>query len=133
MWACVREAARQFLKAESLSIHCPENIIEEFDKISSKLSDLQPSRLNFPELFAWDSKDVKINHEYGCIIISLDEPSINDLWIRGDCKTRVFDLLEMIEELAIAGYPGCVGCIGSMEEEPWNEKISRDKLNDKKS
>ena len=129
----MREAARQFLKAESLSIHCPENIIEEFDKISSKLSDLQPSRLNFPELFAWDSKDVKINHEYGCIIISLDEPSINDLWIRGDCKTRVFDLLEMIEELAIAGYPGCVGCIGSMEEEPWNEKISRDKLNDKKS
>lgn len=133
LWACVREAARQFLKAESLSIHCPENIIEEFDKICVKLSDLQPSRLNFPKLYAWDSRDVKIIHEDGCIIISLDEPKINDLWIVGDSHTRVFDLVELIEELAIAGYPGCVGCIGSVEEEPWNEEISRDKLNQKKS
>lgn len=76
---------------------------------------------------------MKIIHEDGCIIISLDEPKINDLWIVGDSHTRVFDLVEMIEELAIAGYPGCVGCIGSVEEEPWNEEISRDKLNQKKS
>ena len=133
LWACVREAARRFLKADSLSIHCPENIIEEFNKISVKLSDLQPSRLNFPELYTWDSRDVKITHEDGCIIISLDEPGIHDLWIIGDPHTRVIHLLEMIEELAIAGYPGCVGCIGSMEEEPWDERISRDRLNHKKS
>ena len=133
LWSCVREAARRCLKADSLSIHCPENIVEEFDKISVKLSDLQPSRLNFPELYAWESRDVKIIHEDGCIIISLSEPDIQDLWILGDSNARVFDLLEMIEELAIAGYPGCVGCIGSMEEEPWNEKISREKLNQKKS
>lgn len=131
LWSCVREAARRFLKADSLSIHCPENIVEEFDKISVKLSDLQPSRLNFPDLYVWESRDVKIIHEDGCIIISLIEPDIQDLWILGDSNSRVFDLLEMIEELAIAGYPGCVGCIGSMEEEPWDEKLSREKLNQK--
>ena len=131
LWSCVREAARRFLKADSLSIHCPENIVEEFDKISVKLSDLQPSRLIFPDLYVWENRDVKIIHEDGCIIISLSEPDIQDLWILGDSNSRVFDLLEMIEELAIAGYPGCVGCIGSMEEEPWNEKLSRDKLNQK--
>ena len=133
LWSCVREAARRFLKADSLSIHCPENFIEDFDKICVKLSDLQPSRLNFPDLYTWENTDVKIIHEDGCIIISLNEPDIHDLWIKGDSDTRVFDLLEMIEELAIAGYPGCVGCIGSMEEEPWDEKKSRDKLNHKKS
>ena len=133
LWSCVREAARRFLKADSLSIHCPENFIEDFDKISVKLSDLQPSRLNFPDLYTWENKDVKIIHEDGCIIISLNEPDIHDLWIKGDSNTRVFDLLEMIEELAIAGYPGCVGCVGSLEEEPWNEKISRDMLSQKKS
>ena len=94
---------------------------------------MQPSRLHFPDLFVWESRDVKIIHDDGCIIISLNEPDINDLWILGDSNTRVFDLVEMIEELAIAGYPGCVGCIGSLEEEPWNERISRDKLNQKMS
>ena len=130
LWSCVREAARQILKAKTPVISCTLESIHLFDAMIGSLSDKQPARVTFPETRISNSKDIKIVHEDGSIVISKAEPAKDILWIPMDPKEGAEHLIEMIDELANAGYPGCVGCIGSISEGGWDESKSRELLNE---
>jgi len=55
-------------------------------------------------------------------------PGDKDVWIPGDINEIWTRYVKVMLDLAIAGYPGCVGCAGPAAEIPWDESLSRRRL-----
>ena len=98
------------------------------------IGDKQPSRLTFPTIEVQDGvielalEQPQEDLEGTIVSIGMDEPPIEQLWIKGDARKMYLEMLESCEELLIAGYPGCLGCGGPNSEEDWNEISRREKF-----
>lgn len=56
------------------------------------------------------------------------EPDISVCWvpiIEDDFEIAWDDFRQVINDLLIAGYPGCVDCAGPAATEPWDELLHR--------
>ena len=125
VWKCVREAARCFLKAESVEIIANEDNVDLLDALSKRIAELQPQKVNFPTYQNTNLTEIVINCDNVSIMISKKEPDAKINWLPSEKINGISTFIQMVEELAEAGYPGCVGCIGSIDEKPWNEEVSR--------
>ena len=125
VWKCVREAARCFLKAEKVEVSANEHNIDLLDNLSKKIADLQPQKIYFPTYQTRNSTEVIMQCDDVKIMICDQEPDYNINWLPSKEINGIPAFIGMVEELAEAGYPGCVGCIGSVDESPWDEGLSR--------
>ena len=58
-------------------------------------------------------------------MICKNEPDVNINWLPSNKLNAVTRFIQMVEELAEAGYPGCVGCGGPGSDEEWDEVSAR--------
>jgi|TARA_B100001996_G_scaffold132527_1_gene100850 hypothetical protein len=125
------EAARRFLRSDGGSLIVPKQLLDSANKLVLNISDELPSMVNEPTIETSDSNyEIIFNSEDGLdFSIANVEPGIGVCWIKSnnaDVEKIWNQLLEIIDGLARAGYPGCVGCGGPGSEEIWDEVRARE-------
>ena len=127
--AAISELARRTLQSSEVTFEADGLFSEDIDSLSAKLGDVSPTLII-------TVNQIKVNRNSICIKfpeppngrIGGREPTDDVIWIPGDIPDIWGRYLNVMLELAIAGYPGCVGCAGPAAEIPWDESLSRRRL-----
>jgi len=131
--ASLSEAARRLLRREGCTIEVPDKFASQANALALHISDSLPSLLREPEVWT------EIDWNYVCISRKGDliariggpEPSLDVCWI-SIVETELDDMWDefrqIISDLLIAGYPGCIDCAGPAATEPWDERSRRDEF-----
>jgi len=127
--AAISELARRTLRSPDVTFEANKRFSSEISVLSTTLSDASPAL------------DIGLHHievEIDAITINLanyhggriggEVPDDEEIWIPGDIPKIWTRYLKVMLDLAIAGYPGCVGCAGPAAEIPWDESLSRRRL-----
>ena len=133
LWPVVREAARRIVRLENLTIYANEKFEDSINQLSSKISDYIPQRTNFPKHVLSKKDTIQIYQKTDSINkiiieISMNEPDIEICWVQMTEEAGFSAIIESCLQLLEAGYPGCIGCDDSNQEERWNERKFRDSL-----
>ncbi len=128
LWFALREAGRRILSLGEISIEIPQQFHERWNRLILNISDALPQRITFPSLLIGEQLVVK-DLENQIIMTNLEVyRSYETLWLPMNTN-KVLPLLEqMCSELLLAGYPGCEGCGFRENEDVWDEKLSRNNL-----
>ena len=127
--AAISELARRTLQSSEVTFEADGLYSEDIDSLSAKLGDVSPTLIIAVN-------QIKVNRNSICSEfpeppngrIGGREPTDDVIWIPGDIPDIWRRYLKVMLELAIAGYPGCVGCAGPAAELPWDESLSRRRL-----
>ncbi len=124
------EAARRLLRSDGGTLTIPETLFDSANRLILSISDKLPSMINEPMIETSSIEDgiyFSSEGELGFAIANI-EPEIGVCWINiGDESIEKIwsELLDIIDGLANAGYPGCVGCGGPGSQEIWDEVGAR--------
>tara|TARA_B100000941_G_scaffold289501_1_gene269002 strand:+ start:1261 stop:1662 length:402 start_codon:yes stop_codon:yes gene_type:complete len=124
----LREAARRLLRSEGGILYLNRSIKDDAIKMMLKISDIVPSKISFPELSYIESQEILLECSGNNFYIGEEEKSEEYCWVKShksETGESWDDFRNMVLELAIAGYPGCIGCGGPGSEEIWDESNSR--------
>ena len=124
----LREAARRLLRSEGGILYLNRSIKDDAIKMMLKISDIVPSKVSFPELSYIESQEILLECSGNNFYIGEEEKSEEYCWVKShksETGESWDDFRKMVLELAIAGYPGCIGCGGPGSEEIWDESNSR--------
>ena len=124
----LREAARRLLRSEGGILYLNRSIKDDAIKMMLKISDIVPSKVYFPELSYIESQEILLECSGNNFYIGEEEKSEEYCWVKShksETGESWDDFRNMVLELAIAGYPGCIGCGGPGSEEIWDEANSR--------
>ena len=124
----LREAARRLLRSEGGILYLNRSISDDAIKMMLKISDIVPSKISFPELSYIESQEIILECSGNNFYIGEEEKSEEYCWVKShksETGESWDDFRKMVLELAIAGYPGCIGCGGPGSEEIWDESNSR--------
>ena len=124
----LREAARRLLRSEGGILYLNRNISEGAIVMMLKISDHVPSKISFPELAYVESHEILLECLGNNFYIGEEEKSEEYCWVKShksNTGDSWGDFSAMVLELAMAGYPGCIGCGGPGSEEIWDESRSR--------
>ena len=124
----LREAARRLLRSEGGILYLNRSIKDDAIKMMLKISDIVPSKISFPELSYIESQEILLECSGNNFYIGEEEKSEEYCWVKShksETGESWDDFRNMVLELAIAGYPGCIGCGGPGSEEIWDEANSR--------
>ena len=124
----LREAARRLLRSEGGILYLNRSISDDAIKMMLKISDIVPSKISFPELSYIESQEILLECSGNNFYIGEEEKSEEYCWVKShksETGESWDDFRNMVLELAIAGYPGCIGCGGPGSEEIWDEANSR--------
>ena len=124
----LREAARRLLRSEGGILYLNRSIKDDAIKMMLKISDIVPSKVSFPELSYIESQEILLECSGNNFYIGEEEKSEEYCWVKShksETGESWDDFRNMVLELAIAGYPGCIGCGGPGSEEIWDEANSR--------
>ena len=124
----LREAARRLLRSEGGILYLNRNISEAAIELMLKISDRVPSKISFPELGYIESQEILLECPGNNFYIGEEEKSEEYCWVKShksNTGDSWGDFSAMVLELAMAGYPGCIGCGGPGSEEIWDESRSR--------
>ena len=124
----LREAARRLLRSEGGIMYLNRNISDVAIELMLKISDNVPSKISFPELAYIESHEILLECIGNNFYIGEEEKSEEYCWVKShksDTGDSWADFSAMVLELAMAGYPGCIGCGGPGSEEIWDESRSR--------
>ena len=124
----LREAARRLLRSEGGILYVNRSIKDDAVKMMLKISDIVPSKVSFPELSHIESQEILLECSGNNFYIGEEEKSEEYCWVKShksETGESWDDFRKMVLELAIAGYPGCIGCGGPGSEEIWDESNSR--------
>ena len=124
----LREAARRLLRSEGGILYLNRSIKDDAIKMMLKISDIVPSKVSFPELSYIESQEILLECSGNNFYIGEEEKSEEYCWVKShksETGESWDDFRNMVLELAIAGYPGCIGCGGPGSEEIWDESNSR--------
>ena len=124
----LREAARRLLRSEGGILYLNRSISDDAIKMMLKISDIVPSKISFPELSYIESQEILLECSGNNFYIGEAEKSEEYCWVKShksETGESWDDFRKMVLELAIAGYPGCIGCGGPGSEEIWDESNSR--------
>ena len=124
----LREAARRLLRSEGGILYLNRSISDDAIKMMLKISDIVPSKISFPELSYIESQEILLECSGNNFYIGEEEKSEEYCWVKShksETGESWDDFRKMVLELAIAGYPGCIGCGGPGSEEIWDESNSR--------
>ncbi len=135
LWAVVRESARRMVRLEQITIKSDVKYLEQIRKLSHHIAEKIPQRITFPIHDHVENEDIWIYHTSGknqlpIIYLGKEMPEEDICWIEMDVGEGFEALIESCLQLLDAGYPGCNGCVDSVQEGRWNEKefrISRKK------
>ena len=124
--AAISELARRTLQSSEVTFEADEEYSTDIDSLSAKLGDVSPSLII-------TVNQIKVNSNSICIKfpespngrIGGIEPDDDVIWIPGDIPNIWGRYLKVMLELAMAGYPGCIGCAGPAAEIHWDESLSR--------
>ena len=124
----LREAARRLLRSEGGILYLNRNISNGAIELILKISDNVPSKISFPELAYVESQEILLECLGNNFYIGEEEKSEEYCWVKShksNTGDSWGDFSAMVLELAMAGYPGCIGCGGPGSEEIWDESRSR--------
>ena len=124
----LREAARRLLRSEGGILYLNRNISEDAIELMLKISDHVPSKISLPELRYTESQEIILECPGNNFNIGEKEKSEEYCWVKSHKSVTGEpwgDFVNMVLELAVAGYPGCIGCGGPGSEEIWDEASSR--------
>ena len=130
LWPAVREFSRRLLREEGLVLSVRAERTDEVNQLLLAMADLQPERLVFPEVHGHATAGLTLHrsHEGDDVLLgqsSVVEPPIDVLWLPMEADEALDSILEASHDLLQAGYPGCVGCVGSVDETAWDEATHR--------
>lgn len=130
LWPVVREASRRILRNEQILISAPKKFQHLIVELGSKISDSIPERLSFPIFIEVEQEtiDIFINNTKANNLIAtigLEEVPLEACWINCEISFGFQSVLESCYQLLEAGYPGCVGCESSGQDERWDEENFR--------
>ncbi|MFL2493235.1 MAG: hypothetical protein ACJ0HH_00545 [Candidatus Thalassarchaeum sp.] len=128
--AAISELARRTLRSSHVIYESNRDQAVDVDSISTTLSDASPSLMIRFELVECSENclTVALPDSTGGNIGGPEPPTMDEIWIPGDISDIWNRYLRVMLELAIAGYPACVGCAGPAAEMPWDEMASRRRL-----
>ena len=134
LWPVVRESARRLVKSENITIHAPMKYATLINDLANYIGDKIPQRTTFPRHIENQADEILIADGtvgmHGKIsYIGFSEPDLGVCWIEMDTGAGFAALIESCKQLLDAGYPGCIGCEGSIQEGRWNEKEFRNLRN----
>ena len=126
LWPVVRESARRLVKSENISISAPLKYAALINDLGNYIGDKIPQRTTFPhhiesqsdEIFITDGASEQLRQ---LAYIGFSEPDLAVCWIEMNTSAGFAALIESCKQLLDAGYPGCVGCDGSINEGRWDE------------
>ena len=124
----LREAARRLLRSEGGILYLNRNISDGAKELILKISDKVPSKISFPKLAYIESHEILLECLGNNFYIGEEEKSEEYCWVKShksNTGDSWGDFSTMVLELAMAGYPGCIGCGGPGSEEIWDESRSR--------
>ena len=124
----LREAARRLLRSEGGILYLNRNISDAAIELMLKISDTVPSKISFPKLAYIESHEILLECLGNNFYIGEEEKSEEYCWVKShksNTGDSWGDFSTMVLELAMAGYPGCIGCGGPGSEEIWDESRSR--------
>ena len=124
----LREAARRLLRSEGGILYLNRNISDGAKELILKISDKVPSKISFPKLAYIESHEILLECLGNNFYIGEEEKSEEYCWVKShksNTGDSWGDFSTMVLELALAGYPGCIGCGGPGSEEIWDESRSR--------
>lgn len=130
LWPAVREFSRRLLREDGLVLSVNEERTTDVNQLLLAMADLQPERLVFPSVIGHPTAGLTLHrsHEDGEVLLgqsSVVEPPMNVLWLPMEANEALDSILEAAHDLLQAGYPGCVGCAGSVDETAWDEATHR--------
>ena len=135
-WPAVQEASRMILSEGATSIMAPEEFHDKLHALVLKMGDTMPSRLQFPMVVDADGDVIILNGDSAqgaeLMLYCGSEKLVNHpstLWIPYAASEFMELLLQSMDDLLEAGYPGCLGCGGPGAEEEWDESASRRRMN----
>ena len=107
-----------------------EERTHEVNQLLLAMADLQPERLVFPVVIGRETTGLTLHRLDGDVEVlvgqsSVVEPPMSVLWLPMEANEALDSVLEASHDLLQAGYPGCVGCAGSVDETMWDEPKHR--------
>ena len=135
LWPVVRESARRVVRSDEIAIVGSKKFSSSIIQLTNLISEKIPERSTFPIHIIQEIDEVliyqgNVDDENLIVYIGNEEPAENVCWIEMEIVEAFSAVIDSSIQLLNAGYPGCVGCDGSMSEERWNEKKFR---NDRKN
>jgi len=130
-WPAVREAARRLVREANIVVRGPVWLEEELHELSVHMGDRLPSRTAFPTWLASPQEQLAMfDGETNRVLVqcSSAEPPEDVVWIPLDSSEAWHAIKATALDLIDAGYPGCIGCAGAEDEQPWDERTSRENL-----
>ncbi|DAC44227.1 MAG TPA: hypothetical protein HA315_02190 [Candidatus Thalassarchaeaceae archaeon] len=124
----LREAARRMLRSQGGMLYINRSNSEGVSELMLRISDMVPSKLEFPEVIYTDSDEIVFESLENNFSISESRISLDYCWVKSvmsESGEPWYDFSTMVVELATAGYPGCIGCGGPGSEEYWDEATMR--------
>jgi len=127
------EAARRLLRGDDCIIEVPSNCLSGARGIALQINDELPQLLNEPQikLSTADSQVRIYSNDELLASVGGDEPDIAVCWIpilEEEFENVWDDFRQIISDLLIAGYPGCIDCAGPAATEPWDVQSRRDEI-----
>ena len=104
------------------------------NQLADHIGEKIPQRSDLPKHQVSESKDIllyQMNSGNPELIIYIGniEPNVEVCWVEMEIAEGFIAIIESCHQLLDAGYPGCVGCEGSIQEGRGNEIEFRDKRN----
>ena len=115
----LREAAWRFLRSEGGVLYLNRSISDGAIELMLKI-DHVPSKISLPELSYIESQEIILECSGNNFNIGGEEKSEEYCWVKSHKSVTGEpwgDFVNMVLELAVAGYPGCIGCGGPGSEE----------------
>ena len=136
LWPVVRESARRMIKSEDIIITAPDRFSDLIDELSDKISENIPQRVTFPIHEILNTNEIWVYSTINgirqvMVYIGVTEPDISACWVEMSIDDGLRAVLHSCFQLLQAGYPGCVGCGGSIQEGRWDELSFRSRVRDR--
>jgi len=128
--AAISELARRTLRSTHVIYEANGNQAVDVGTIATSITDASPSMMISFELIEHNENRLRVilSDSAGGEIGGTEPTTMSNVWIPGDISENWNRYLAVMFELAVAGYPGCIGCAGPAAEIPWDEAASRRRL-----
>ena len=124
----IRECSRRLLSGSNIHFYLHANYLEEFHKLILSISDINPAlafTIEDSDSDVKDSINVSIDGTESFQLGGFEPEDTTVCWAMGNLDKIWKYFKENCIDLAMAGYPGCEGCVDDKLSENWSEISNR--------
>jgi len=124
----IRECSRRLLNGTLIQYYAPENYVDKFHKLLLSLSDLNPALAMTSEDNLTSGSDqilILIDGTSSIQLGGVEPDELTTCWVKAKLDDMWLIFKKNCIDLAIAGYPGCEGCVDDNLSRNWSEMLSR--------